>query len=230
MRRTNERTIQTATTLALLVGVGAVLGSCNIVTPAAYILGGQDRVDAQYALPDRPTVVFVDDPENKLPDRALRRIIGDKVAQELMVRKLVTTTISSADALAVSGRERYGRKMAIDAIGRAVGAEQVVFVDMQAFSLSPEGITPRPSGACYVKVIDVTNRERLFPIDDGGFPSSSGYPVQVAMREVSLERYRTTSSRRQIREQLANEIADQIAKVFYRHVPRELGRNLNPPR
>ncbi len=225
-----KRTLQTVIMLALVAAVGAGLGSCNILAPAAYILGGQDKVQAQFVLSDRPTVIFVDDPKNLLPDRNLRRIIGDKVAQDLMVRKLVTTTISSADALAVAGRESYGRKMAIDDIGRAVGAEQVVFVDMQAFSLSPEGITPRPSGACHVKVIDVTNRERLFPTEEGGFPSSSGYPVQVAMREVSLERYRTTSSRRQIREQLANEIADQITKVFYRHVPRELGRNLNPPR
>ncbi len=225
-----NRTIRIALTLGLVAAAGAALSSCNILKPAAYIIGGQDKVDAQYALPDRPTVVFVDDPENILPHRYLRRIIGDKVAQDLMVRKLVTTTISSADALAVASRESYGQKMAIDAIGRAVGAEQVVFVDMKAFSLSPEGFTPRPSGVCHIKVIDVENRERLFPTADDGMRGAASYPVQVAMREVSLERYRTTSSRRQISEQLANEIADQITKVFYRHVPRELGRNLNPPR
>ncbi len=225
-----NRITRTALTTALVAGAGAAMFSCNILAPAAYIIGGQDKVPAQYALADRPTVVFVDDPNNLLPDRSLRRLIGDKIAQELMVRKLVTTTISSADALAVSRRESYGRKMAIDAIGRAVGAEQVVFVDMVAFSLSPEGITPRPSGACQIKVIDATNRERLFPTEDGTFRNTSGFPVQVAMREVSLEQYRTSSSRRRIREQLANEIAGQVTKVFYRHVPRELGRNLNPPR
>ena len=225
-----KRITRLTSMLGLVAAAGASLSACNILAPAAYILGGQDKVDAQYALPDRPTVVFVDDPKNLLPDRSLRRIIGDKVAQDLMVRKLVTTTISSGDALAVASRESYGQKMAIDAIGRAVGAEQVVFVDMVSFSLSPEGFTPRPSGACQVKVIDVANRERLFPTADDGLSGASSYPVQVAMREISLERYRTTSSRRQIREELANEIADQITKVFYRHVPRELGRNLNPPR
>ena len=225
-----NRITRTALTLVLVIGAGAAMFSCNILAPAAYIIGGQDKVDAQYALADRPTVVFVDDPNNLLPDRALRRIIGDKVAQELMVRKLVTTTISSADALAVAGRESYGQKMAIDAIGRTVGAEQVVFIDMVSFSLSPDNVTPRPQGACYLKVIDVANRERLFPTADDGFSGTDSYPIQVAMRAVSIERYRTTSSRRQIREELANEIADQVTKVFYRHVPRELGRNLNPPR
>ncbi len=225
-----NRRIQTVIMFALVAAAGAGLGSCNIVGPAAYLLGGQDKVDAQYALSDRPTVVFVDDPENILPHRSLRRLIGDKVSQELMVRKLVTTTISPADALAVAGRERFGEQMPIDAIGRAVGAEQVVFIDMVSFSLSPDNVTPRPVGACQVKVIDVTNRERLFPSADDGFRGSLGYPVQVAMRAVSLERYRTTSSRRSIREQLANEIADQITKVFYRHVPDELGSHLNPPR
>lgn len=217
-------------THALVAAVGAALGSCNIVGPAAYIIGGQPKVEAQYALSDRPTVVFVDDPENILPDRSLRRLIGDKVSQELMVRELITTTISPADALAVARRDRFGQKMPIDAIGRAVGAEQVVFIDMVSFSLTPDNVTPRPVGACQVKVIDVTNRERLFPTADGGFRGASGYPVQVAMRQISLERYRTTSSRRSIREQLANEIADQITKVFYRHVPDELGSHLNPPR
>ncbi len=225
-----NRISQTVMTLALVAAGGAALGSCNIVGPAAYLIGGQPKVDAQYALSDRPTVVFVDDPKNLLPDRSLRRLIGDKVSQELMVRKLVTTTISPADALAVAGRERFGEQMPIDAIGRAVGAEQVVFIDMVSFSLSPDNVTPRPVGACQVKVIDVTNRERLFPTADGGFRGSLGYPVQVAMRQVSLERYRTTSSRRSMREQLATEIADQITKVFYRHVPDELGSHLNPPR
>lgn len=225
-----NRTIQIGITLALVVAAGAGLGSCNIVGPAAYIIGGQPKVAAQYALSDRPTVVFVDDPKNLLPDRSLRRLIGDKVSQELMVRKLITTTISPADALAVAGRERFGEQMPIDAIGRAVGAEQVLFIDMVSFSLSPDSVTPRPIGACQVKVIDVTNRERLFPSADDGFRGASGYPVQVAMREVSLEHYRTASSRRSMREQLATEIADQITKVFYRHVPDELGSRLNPPR
>ncbi len=225
-----NRTIQTVITLGLVAAVGAALGSCNIVGPAAYLIGGQPKVDAQYALSDRPTVVFVDDPENILPDRSLRRLIGDRVAQELMVKKLVSITISSADAMAVAGRESYGKPLAIEEIGRAVGAEQVVFVNMTSFVLSPDNVTPRPSGTCQVKVIDVVNRERLFPTADGDFRGASGYPVQVAMRQVSLERYRTLSSRRGIREQLANEIADQITKVFYRHVPDELGSHLNPPR
>ena len=225
-----NRITRTALTITLVAGTGAVMFSCNILAPAAYIVGGQEKVSAQYALADRPTVVFVDDPNNLLPDRSLRRLIGDKIAQELMVRKLVTTTISSADALAVSRRDSHGQKMAIDAIGRAVGAEQVLFVDMREFSLSPEGITPRPSGACQIKVIDVANRERLFPTQENVSRNTSGFPVQVAMREVSLEQYRTASSRRRIREDLAGKIADQVTKVFYRHVPRELGRNLNPPR
>lgn len=225
-----KRTTQTVITLALVAAAAAGLGSCNIVGPAAYLIGGQPKVEAQFALSDRPTVVFVDDPENILPRRNLRRLIGDKVSQELMVRNLVTTTIRPADALAVAHRERYGEPMPIDAIGRAVGAEQVVFIDMVSFSLSPDNVTPRPMGACQIKVIDVTNRERLFPTADGGFGGSTGYPVQVAMRPVSLERYRTASSRHQISEQLANEIADQITKVFYRHVPDELGSRLNPPR
>ena len=61
-----NRITRIASTLGLVAAAGAALSSCNIVAPVAYLIGGQDKVDAQFALSDRPTVVFVDDPENIL--------------------------------------------------------------------------------------------------------------------------------------------------------------------
>ena len=54
------------------------LASCNIVTPIAYAIEGPGQIDAEYTLPDKKTVVFVDDPRNILPRTALRTAIGDK--------------------------------------------------------------------------------------------------------------------------------------------------------
>lgn len=212
--------------LALAIACTGFLSSCNILGPAAYIIDGLPKRDAQYELMDRPTVVFVDDPRNALTDRNLRRYIGDKIATELMINKVVTVTISSADAMGVARGDKHGNRMPIEAIGRAVGAEQVLYIEMISFTLSPDNVTPQPMGVCRIKVIDTMNRTRLFPKMDETSQASAAYPVHVALPKLSTELYRTASGRRKINEQLANHMADQVAKVFYKHVPNDLGSRL----
>lgn len=200
--------------------------SCNIVGPAAWLIGGQAKREAQYLILDRPTVVFVDDPRNTLPDRNLRRFIGDKIAQELMINNVLTTTISSADAMAVARGDKHGKRMAIEAIGSAVGAEQIIYVEMMSFTLSADNVTPRPAGLCRIKIIDATNRTRLFPPSDENSKAAAAYPVSVTMPILSMNQYRSASGRRKINELLASQLSDQIAKVFYKHVPNEIGSRL----
>lgn len=212
--------------LALAIACTGFLSSCNILGPAAYIIDGLPKRDAQYALMDRPTVVFVDDPRNALSDRNLRRYIGDKVATELMLNEIVTVTISSADAMGVARGDRHGKRMPIEAIGRAVGAEQVLYIEMMSFTLSPDNVTPQPMGICKIKVIDAMNRIRLFPEIDENSQAAAAYPVHVALPRLSTELYRSASGRRKMNEQLASHMAEQIAKVFYKHVPNELGSRL----
>ena len=199
----------------------AAVAGCNIITPAAYIIEGPDSNEAQYTLPDRRTVIFVDDRQNKLARTQLRSIIGDRVATDLMRKDLVTETIASRDAIAVARREETaGKPLSIEDIGRKVGAEVVIYVQIGGFNLSEEGNVPRPNGYAMVKVIDVTERRRLFPSD----PEQPGVEVDSTMREVSMDLYNSPSGRRSIEEQLAENMGDRIAKVFYKHEKNELGK------
>jgi len=211
-----------AVAFMLLVSLGSV--GCNIVGPAAYIVGGPGTIEAEHALADRPTVVFVDDRENVVNPTSLRRVIAEKVSEDLMTRKVVTRTISPHDAMSLAARhDTHKEVMPIDAIGRAVGAEQIVYVEMLVFQES-DGQVPRPVAACRVRVIDVENRERVFP------PSESDRPyrqVELRMREVSPDQYRSRATRFQIVESLAEELGDRIAKLFYKH-ERDLGGRLEP--
>ncbi len=214
--------------LLAVVAPSAALASCNIMTGAAYILGGQPKVAAEYKLEDRPTVVFVDDRGNVIEQNAIRtrQAIAEKVSEELMVEKLVTITIRPADALAVARRQdREGNILAIDAVGTSVGAEQVIYVEMVAFQGSPDGYTPRPMAACRVRVIDVPNRVRLFPSPEAQEPSRL---VQLVSPDVSLDLYQSAAGRRQIEKSMANQLGDRIAELFYKHVPNEVGSRLNP--
>jgi hypothetical protein len=218
--------------VALGLAVPAVacglMASCNILAPATYLALGQGKVDAAYDPQDRPTVVFVDDRHNAIPLNAtrIRREIADKVSTGLMEQDVVTEVISPRDAMAMArNRDREGQLMSIEAIGEAVGAQQVIYVEMTNFQGSPDGYSPRPTAGCRLKVIDVPNRERLFPGLDS---DQSWYPVRVVSPPISPELYTSNEGRRQIESVLAVLLGDQVAKLFYRHVPDELGTRLNP--
>lgn len=200
------------------------LGGCNLVSPIAYILAPEPKIEALYALEDRPTVVFIDDRENRVSPIALRRVIADRLSQELMMRKVVTKTISPRDAeVAARQRDRYDNMLSIDAIGRAVGAEQVIYIEMQNFQQRTDRYTLKPWAKCKVRVIDVTNRVRLFPSAESG---EIAHPVQVQMGEMRPEQYNSRATRNQIAQALANEIGTTISRLFYEYSESKLGTNL----
>jgi hypothetical protein len=181
-----------------------------------------------FKLANRPTVVFVDDRQNVIPMNAsrIRRQIADQVSTELMEQKIVTDVISSRDAMAMArNKDREGQLLSIDAIGEAVGAQQVIYVQMVTFQGSPDGYSPRPTASCRIKVIDVANRVRLFPPSDAEQPS---YPLIIESPPIDPQLYTSTEGRRQIETILAALLGDRIAKLFYKHVPDELGTRLNP--
>ena len=208
--------------IAALV-LAALAGACNIITPAAYIIEGPPSNDAQYTLPDRKVVVFVDDRKNLLSRTQLRTVIGDKVSSDLLAKELVPDAIASRDALAVARRdESAGKTISTAEIGEKVGAEIVIYVRVLAFNLSEPGGNPRPNALARVRVIDATNRARLFPTD----VEDPGVEVESDMREVSLDLYNTTSGKRSIEELLATNLGDRIGKLFYKHEKKELGKGV----
>jgi hypothetical protein len=103
--------------------------------------------------------------------------------------------------------------------------EQEVITDMISFQGSPDGYSPRPTASCQLKIIDVANRARLFPAPGGDQPF---FPVTVISPPISPELYTSTDGRRQIETILAVLLGDQIGKLFYKHVPDELGTRLDP--
>ena len=209
-----------------LLAAAALLASCNVVGPAAYIIEGPAKVDARYTLADVPTVVYVDDRSNVVNPVSLRRVIAEKVGEVLMVKKLVQHTINPQDAISLTTkRERNSNILSMEEIATMVGAKQLIYVEMDRFDPTPDGFTPRPVASCRVRVIDVEKRMRVFPPVES---QAASWPVQSMTREVDPEAFRTTSARLQVFEGLAIKTGEDIAKLFYKHEARELGGNLNP--
>lgn len=219
------RSIVKSIVLVVCGAASLALPGCNIVAPAYAVVHGPPHKDAEFVLADRPTLVFVDDRANVLSRRNLRRQIADRASEDLMTQEAVTKMIAPRDGLAVAQSETHGNPMAIDELGRAVGAEQVIYVEMLAFSMSADGTSPVPMARCAVKVIDVTNRTKLFP--EPGSPNEARV-MDIPGSPVSMELYKSTATIRQIEDMLAEVVGTEIGKLFYRHVPRELGRHLDP--
>jgi len=215
--------------IALAAAAAAGLGACNILAPAAFLIGGQPKEPAKYELLDARTVVFVDDRNNAIPvsSSRVRASIAEQITNDIITQKLVdpTNMINARDAMALTrARDREGALLSMQAIADAVGAQQIVYVEMLSFRGSPDNQEPRPVAACRVKVIDAVSRTRVFPAPE----SVAGWEdVAVMGRPVSPELYRSNQGRREIEQMLSALVADRVAKLFYKHIPDELGSRLD---
>jgi len=209
--------------------VAAVPVGCNIISPIAYIIGGLPKVDAEYEFEERTTTIFVDDRANVIgPNaRGIRLKIADQITQDLIEHDVLKPEmiISPRDTLGlVMAKDRYSDRMPIDVIGREVGAEQILYIEMFAFGQARDG-TPKPATACRVRVIDVTNRVRLYPTDS----TETSRMVLAELPAIDPSAYRDVSTKLKIYQKLAEVTGSQIGKLFYRHEARELGDRLSYP-
>lgn len=226
-RRTNGRPAGSSLARISLAGV-AMLGciaasACNIVGPAVYILEGPPKTPAAHRLANVPTVVFVDDRQNIMPRFDLRATVGDEASSVIMASAGVTTVLSNRDILGLARRQDSDKElMPMDALGRAAGADQVIYVRIVAFALTPDGVTPQPVAGAEVRVIDCVNRAKVFPSDG----QEKGRYIEASLRHVTPDSYQSTGSRRQLEDMLARKLGDAVGRLFYDYETRELGGNL----
>jgi len=215
-----------AALLMLLCAVPFAVAGCNIVAPIVYLVEGPPSRDAEYILPKVRTVVFIDDRRNiiRLNARGLRQRMADTLTQELLNRKLLTDMILPRDAIGFAqSRDRHGNLLSVEEIARGVGAEQLIYVRVISFTESVDGMSPNPFAAVEVRVMDVTERTWVYPDPVSG---EMMRPVQVVMPEIDPQATRTTSTRLQVHQALADAMAVEVAKLFYKHEIKELGGRL----
>lgn len=202
----------------MLLFLTGLLAACNIVGPAVVLAEGPPKADAVYELPpDRPTVVFVDDRDNRLPRRSLRLVVAE-AAQDVLMKEGVVKPAMMIDSRAtqtIIARETAGQLMDITTVGRQVQARSVVYVVPVSFALSPDGQTYQPQAELYVKVLDVDREQpRLWP------PEPEGYRVVVTPPRRPGDIPQRPADVVREEEALARECGRAVARLFFRH---ELG-------
>ncbi|TVQ30407.1 MAG: hypothetical protein EA376_13160 [Phycisphaeraceae bacterium] len=218
MAPTATHTIRTglfrvAALLVAAVLAGAASG-CNIAGPVAFVLAGPPKTDAVHKLDgSRPTVIFVDDRANTMPRRSLRVGVGTEAEQTLIANKVVPQQlmIASQAAMHAAAGERHGATMSIAEIGRSVGAEVIIYVTMDAWTLSQDGATLSPASASRVKILDVVNNTRIWPDAD------EGHPLIVRMPSTPEDMPGGAAERNAAHQALAIATGRQLARLFFKH-------------
>ncbi|MEO1008160.1 MAG: hypothetical protein AAFX79_06315 [Planctomycetota bacterium] len=162
--------------LALVIAAG-VLAGCNIVAPAVLLVQGPPKVPREFTLDrGRVTAIMLDDPDSIVPSMAYRRELLATAQRQLASRAKVKDVVDSREVMATLQRDSAEQSMSIVGIGRAIGAEQIIWVRVERFRLAADTGELRPNSRLRVKVIDVANNERLWPE-----PDSSGHVLDVTM-------------------------------------------------
>jgi len=183
------------------------LSGCNVVGVLGHAIGNPDT-EAQYILPKKPTVVIVSD----LPDPTGQRIESEALAAEidnqLQMHDLVPVVSSSkvADLRSTSGAELSPAKIAL-----AADAEQVIYVRITVSTLDAGPVNDVVKGQldAVVSVINARTGEALWPTDGSlGTPVSCETPMMTTGNGVN---------RSLVRSQMYVQLADGIAKLFYKY-------------
>ena len=208
--------------LLALLSLGALtlaIGACNIFGPAFVLISGPPKIDALYELdPDRTYVVFVDDMRSRMPKRSLRAILSRATERELIRNEALPAeqVIPGAVAYTVIQDESWGDRMSIVDIGRRVGADVIIYVTIDRFQLTRDGISAWPVLSARVKVLDTVDNKRLWPGNTIGHMINVE-PLILRMGDMPSG----LSERAELEERLSDRFGVALAQVFYEYFASE---------
>jgi hypothetical protein len=194
-------------TMVYLVALPALLllGGCNIIAYAANAV--PQKVDAKYTPPKTPILVLVENRQNPgilvtESDQLTLFVMDDlatyKVAPLIELKKLYELRDSQKNI----------DKMTITQIGKAVGAGQVLYVDLERLVVSEsEGGVPVHSRLeATVHMVDVKTSKTTFPTLGQNWPISLVTPITT---------FDNSSNSAALREALLQSAGTSIGQLFH---------------
>ena len=218
-----NRVIATSRLVALPL-VGLVLCGCTYLGYPLMLLSGPPTISARYEPTDRKTVVLVDDTKELLSSAVLGDQIAERIVQNLKEAGIITQFVSVNDLRSLRSQTRDFDQWPIDRVGRHFDAEQVLFIQIEAFEMGVEKDFAQPTASVRVKMIEVDAKKaeakRLFPKKDKlGYPLSSNLLFQRSRLNTESAGNEATAARK-----LAMRLAGAIAFLFYKHEAPDYGR------
>ena len=189
-----------------LAGVG---GGCAAVGVAAYMLEPPKKSVAKYTPTTRPMAVVVENARQKGSAGLIRDQMSGFLVAELREHKVAEMIENHRVYDLRYADVKAFRAMSVDEIGRRVGADQVLYIDLVQADVADvtEGTMMRGSLIAMVRLVDSKSGEVLWPeASEEGFALVVETPLQTQMDRTNVEA---------MREGLARSAAGTIAKLFY---------------
>ena len=194
-----------------------LLTGCNVVGPVAQIVGGPPTVEAVYKPAREPMVVVVENfqhPSDAYADaEMLARTLHDELDRENIAPLVPMEKLYALRA----NRPADFHKMSIAAIGKELGAKQVLYVDLEQASIeaSPGSDMLRGKATVLVRVVDTETGRSRWPKD-----IAEGYPVNY---ESPPPRYDVAANESVVRNALYRGLAVRIGQLFHKWTPGDGG-------
>jgi len=204
------------TTCALLAVLAGALLECAGCMPAVGWLvntfAPPKKIDALYKPPAGKTMlVFVDDLINPVSYEPIKGELTAQLNSVLEANKVSGRTVRYEDLLSLMASTPGFNRLSVSEVGQKLGADIVLYVKIDRFSLKENEATPLWQGtlATTVRMVEV-QKGRLWPDD-----RPEGYPVRPA--ETTPQTHPSPTYGEVLSKILAIQMADRIGKLFYDH-------------
>ncbi|MEO6434610.1 MAG: hypothetical protein ABIP55_02465 [Tepidisphaeraceae bacterium] len=194
--------------------VFAVAG-CSVLGIAAYKIAGPPAVPAQYVPARTPMLILVENFQYQTSAAAPSDVLARYIAADLQKHNVAPLIpLEKLQAMRDAGAPEY-TKMSITAIGRELGAAQILYVQLHSSDVTPlsGGEALHGQAAASVKVVDVATGQNLWPTDIAG-----GHVV-AAKAQASSSRQATPAD---VHQQLTIKLTEQISRLFYKWKPDDM--------
>jgi hypothetical protein len=187
-----------------------LIAGCNFFGVIANDIGGTQERKAEWIPSKQPTLVLV---ENYAVTSAGEDVecnrLGAYIMQDLDQNHVVPLVdFNKVLTLRDQNPEGY-RKMSVASIGRAVGASQIIYVDIRKLTsetmLGSNSVKWKADAS--VMVVDANNGRSLWPVDLAG-----GHPVAA---ETDFEEADPAHDDVLAQDSLDKNLADQVGKLFH---------------
>lgn len=185
---------------------------CNIAGALAYKVVGPPEVQAEYKPPQEPLLVLVENFQNPGQLQSVSDELASAITQEIVANKAAPTI---DPGLVVNYRSEHPseyKKMRIPEIGKAVGARQIVYVDLQRCDVTSVPGADTLSGhiAAKVRVVDADTGATRWP------NTGDGQPFNASTDYIRRDAADTGLT---MRNQMVNDLSVAVGRLFYKYKP-----------
>jgi len=183
---------------------------CQVIPAVLEKMFPKQKVPPKFVLPrDKVLLVFPDDLQNPVTYPPIKRRMAEKIVATLIERKAISKAVDYDELLKLESNRDDFNLLSTPKIARLVGAQVVIYISIDRFSLKDNPIDTLWRGTLSgrVKVVDV-EKGQIWPDETGGFPIEIVEPpTDNAYESYGVE----------LANKLADDLAEKVCDLFSFH-------------